>query len=513
MIVSVVKFEPKNPKQWFRHLKVKLRFKCEEREGVFVFLRDYTCVYSVEKAALDLRKSKTESDDVSNASSETSLSNGQRKPNDVSFSAEISDEDSYDSLDELYEANRIVKHYTETQETQITSNSEATDHMTNLCETEGGVEKKDLSAHDEILNNHPSYKGCAGDATESVETATANPEGGLEIKDSPAHVEEQDSHSDSKQLAKSPGTVDTSDVKFKEVSPGTVDTSDVKFKEGMATKDLSAHVDELDDLFDTKCIVDSSESPEVVSRNSESAIPVTITNEEQDEDSKGSPLAEDTAVKSVCSTESEASLRVDISSEIKEIEEKYEKEESEEYRETKDSSESAETKESLTVASNEVISETPEEISGETVEKNDSAGKEDNCDDASKDCSKDDNSVKRCFVEESLKKGEVSAIESSGEESCLKVCNEADVEDDVSSKLQEQKTKEDHSTANESNVNQQNEEKEDDTSDIGQNNEQLKDIDTKVENVGNQDDRQKLSLQRSGSEKVAENIDNKEISE
>lgn len=87
------------------------------------------------------------------------------------------------------------------------------------------------------------------------------------------------------------------------------------------------------------------------------------------------------------------------------------------------------------------------------------------------------------------------------------------MEDDVSSELQEQKTKEDHSTANESNVNQQNEEKEDGTSDIRQNNEQLKDIDTKVENVGNQDDRQKLSLQRSGSEKVAENIDNKEISE
>ena len=497
MIVSVVKFEPKNPKQLFRHLKVKLRFKCEEREGVFVFLRDYTCVYSVEKAALDLRKSKTESDDVSNASSETSLSNGQRKPNDVSFSPEISDEDSYDSLDELYEGDRILKHYTETQETQITSNSEATDHMTNLCETERGVEKKDLSAHDEILNNHPSDKGCAGDATESVKTATVSPEGGLEMKDSPAHVEEQDSHSDSKQLAK---------------SPGTVETSDVKLEEGMVTKDLSAHVDELDDLFDTKCIVDSSESPEVVSRNSESAIPVTITNEEQEEDSKGS-LPEDTAVKSVCSTENEASWRVDISSEIKEIEEKYEKEESEEYRETKDSSESAETKESLTVAGNEVISETPDEISGETVEKNDSAGKEDNCDDASKDCSKDDNSVKRCFVEEGLKKGEVSATESRGEESCLKVYNETEVEDDVSSKLQEQKTKEDHSTANESNVNQQNEEKEDGTSDIKQKNEQLKDIDTKVENVGNQDDRQKLSLQRSGSEKVAENIDNKEISE
>jgi len=451
----------------------------------------------LEKAALDLRKSKTESDDVSNASSETSLSNGQRKPNDVSFSPEISDEDSYDSLDELYEGDRILKHYTETQETQITSNSEATDHMTNLCETERGVEKKDLSAHDEILNNHPSDKGCAGDATESVKTATVSPEGGLEMKDSPAHVEEQDSHSDSKQLAK---------------SPGTVETSDVKLEEGMVTKDLSAHVDELDDLFDTKCIVDSSESPEVVSRNSESAIPVTITNEEQEEDSKGS-LPEDTAVKSVCSTENEASWRVDISSEIKEIEEKYEKEESEEYRETKDSSESAETKESLTVAGNEVISETPDEISGETVEKNDSAGKEDNCDDASKDCSKDDNSVKRCFVEEGLKKGEVSATESRGEESCLKVYNETEVEDDVSSKLQEQKTKEDHSTANESNVNQQNEEKEDGTSDIKQKNEQLKDIDTKVENVGNQDDRQKLSLQRSGSEKVAENIDNKEISE
>ena len=497
MIVSVVKFEPKNPKQLFRHLKVKLRFKCGERRRV-CFLRDYTCVYSVEKAALDLRKSKTQSDDVSNASSETSLSKGQQKPNDVSFLAEISDEDSYDSLDELYEADSIIKDNTETRETQITSNSEATDHMTNLCETEGGVEKKDLSAHDEILINHPSYKGCGGDATESVETATVNPEGGLEIKDSPAHVEEQDSHSDSKELAK---------------SPGTVETSDVKLEEGMVTKDLSAHVDELDDLFDTKCIVDSSESPEVVSRNSESAIPVTITNEEQKEDSKGSPLPEDTAVKSVCSTENEASLRVDIFSEIKEIEEKYEKEESEEYRETKDSSESAETKESLTVASNEVISETPEEISGETVEKNDSAGKEDNCDDESKDCTKDDNSVKRCFVEESLKKGEVSATESSGKESCLKGDNKTEVEDDVSSKLQEQKTKEDHSTANESNVNQQNEEKEDGTSDIGQNNEQLKDIDTKVENVGNQDDRQKLSLQRSGSEKVAENIDNKEISE
>lgn len=445
---------------------------------------------------MDLKKSKTESDDVSNASSEMSLSNGQRKPNDVSFSAEISDEDSYDSLDELYEADSILKDYTETRETQITS--KATDHMTNLCETEGGVGKKDLSAHDEILNNHPSYKGCAGDATESVETATVNPEGGLEIKDSPAHVEEQDSHSDSKQLVK---------------LPGTVESSDVKVEEGMVTKDLSAHVDELDDLFDKKCIVDSSESPEVVSRNSESAIPVTTTNEEQEEDSKGCPLPQDTAVKSVCSTENEASLRVDISSEIKEIEEKYEKEESEEYREKKDSPESAETKESLTVAGNEVISETPEEISGETVEKNDSAGKEDNCDDESKDCTKDDNSVKRCFVEESLKKGEVSATESRGEESCLKVYNEADVEDDVSSKSQEQKTKEDHSTVSESNVNQQNEEKEDGTSDIRQNNEQLKDIDTKVENVGKQDDRQKLSLQRSGSEKVAENIDNKEISE
>ena len=492
-------------------MKVKTRLECEVREGVFVSLRDYTCVYFVEKAALDFRKSKTESDEVSSASSETSLSNGQRKPSDVTFLAEMSDEDSYESLDELDEEVSKVKDdkcqtpaqsgptNTETQETQISSNSETIDHMTSLAETEGGVEKKDSSAHDESLSNHPSYKGCAGDATESVETATVNPEGGLEIKDSPAHVEEQDIHSDSKQLAK---------------SPGTVETSDVKLEEGMATKDLSAHVDELDDLPDTKCIVDSSESPEAVSRNSESAIPVTITNEEQKEESKVSPLPEDIAVKSVCSTENEASLRADISSESKEVEEKFEKEESGDHRETKDSSESAETKESLTVASNEVISETPEEISGEVVETNDCAWKEDNSDDASKDCSKDDNSVKHCFVEESLNKGGVSATESSGEESCLKGYNETDVGNDISSKLQEQKKKEDDSTANESSVNQQNEEKEDGASDIEKDNEQLRDKDTKVEIVANQDDRQQiLSLQRSGSEKVAENIDNKEISE
>ena len=482
-----------------------------KKEKALFFLSDYTWVFFVEKAGLDFRKSKTESDDVSNESSETSLSNGQRKPNDVSFLAEISDEDSYESLDELDEEAIEVKDNncqtpalsgptnTETPETQISSNSEATVHVTSVGETEIGLAKKDPFAHDESLNNHPSYKGCAGDATESVETTTVNPEGGLETKDSPAHVEEQDSHCDSKQIAK---------------SPGTVETSDVKLEEGMATEDLSAHVNDLYDLPDTKCVLDSSESPEAISRNSEAAIPVTITNVEQKEDTKGSPLPEDTAVKSVSSTENEASLRVDISSESKEVEEKFEKEGSGKHRETKDPFESAETKESFTVASIEDLSEMPQEISGKIAEKNDSVGKEGNFDDATKDCTKDGTPVKHSFVEESLNKGEGSPTESTGEESCLKGYNEGEVDNDVSSKLQEQKKKEDHSTANESNLNQQNEEKEDGTSDMKQNNEQLRDKDTEVENVANEDDRQqKLSLERSGSEEVAENIDNKEISE
>lgn len=473
----------------------------------------------LEKAALAFKKAKVESgdqvDDVSNTSSETSLSIGQRKPDDVSFLGEISDEDSSVSLDEFDkdandfmgtknsqtvaqsgaasvemqergdkmtgEGQEVKRSSVETHSSDssnIISNAEATmrtDCSTSFGETEGNLEVKESFAHDESLENNCNNKGCVVDKLQSIETSAVNAEEGLEAKDLASYVEELDDLPDTKCIA------DSSE---------TIERSSVEAEDGLETKDLSSHAEEPNDFPDTKCAANLSDSLKTSAINED--ISVTNTNLE------GKGEMEDASLPEGDSVENSSAITSDVDNDLEN---------------------------SFPVSAGiENLAVMTEEISENAVETNGSAVKKEDCYNERCDFTKNSDHAPHQLVEDSLSKDQSSPVITSEEASLKDSKFEIDVDNDVittaRSELQEQGSGKENLTAEEGNVNlqevlKQDEKEEQATSVSQQNNEPLGDKDPETQESFNRDDRQQtLSLEQNESDEIAKsNMKNEGLDE